>query len=133
MPVPDEPKDKHAMQQVNIAPNPQIAVIFKGWAADWAKESQADKKDMATKFHTVYNIAAELFSKGGEVEMQFLSALFHDCKQKLEMAEAMNEKVKASLQGDDERAQAIIAKVNSAAQDAAHVVRYLGQLLMPAA
>lgn len=34
------------MQQVNIAPNPQIAVIFKGWAADWAKDSQADKKDM---------------------------------------------------------------------------------------
>ncbi len=45
----------------------------------------------------------------------------------------MNEKVKASLKDDDERAQAIIAKVNSAAQDAAHVVRYLGQLLMPAA
>ncbi|MGF1717598.1 hypothetical protein [Photobacterium chitinilyticum] len=121
------------MQQVNIAPNPQIAVIFKGWAADWAKESQADKKDMATKFHTVYSIATKVFSEGGEVEMTFLSALFQDCKQKLEMAEAMNEKVKASLKDDDERAQAIIAKVNSAAQDAAHVVRYLGQLLMPAA
>ncbi|MGF1704036.1 hypothetical protein L4D09_27500 [Photobacterium makurazakiensis] len=120
------------MQQVNIIPNPQIAIIFKSWAEDWAKESQGDKKDMATKFHTVYKIAADMFTKGGDVEMQFLSALFEDCKQKLENAEAMNEKVKLAFKDDDERAQAIIAKVNSAAQDAAHVVRYLGQLLKPA-
>ncbi|PSW09978.1 hypothetical protein C9I98_25475 [Photobacterium sanctipauli] len=119
-------------QQVNIIPNPQIAIIFKGWAEDWAKESQGDQKDMATKFHTVYRIAAEAFIKGGEVDLQFLNALFEDCKQKLENAQAMNEKIKLALKDDDERAQAIIAKVNTTAQDAAHVVRYLGQLLMPA-
>ncbi|MEJ2762890.1 hypothetical protein VV869_02780 [Photobacterium sp. MCCC 1A19761] len=121
------------MQQVNIAPNPQIAVIFKGWAEDWAKDSQANQKDMATKFHTVYTIAADLFSKGGEIELTFISALFQDCKTKLEMAEAMNQKIKASLKADDARAELLIAKVNRAAQDAAHVVRYLGQLLKPTA
>ena len=121
------------MPQVNIIPNPQIAIIFKGWAADWAGESQADKKDMATKFHTVYKIAADMFIKGGEVDIQFLSALFEDCKQKLESAQAMSEKVKAALSDDDERAEAIIAKITATAQDAAHVVRYLGELLKPAA
>lgn len=121
------------MQQVNIIPNPQIAIIFKGWASDWEKESQAEQKNMATKFHTVYKIAADLFIKGGEVDVQFLSALFEDCKQKLEMAQAMNKKVKAALSEDDERAEAIIAKITATAQDAAHVVRYLGQLLKPTA
>lgn len=121
------------MQQVNIAPNPQIAIIFQGWAEDWAKESQANQKDMANKFHTVYKIAADVFSKGGDVELTFLSALFQDCQTKLEMAESMNEKIKATLQEDDARATLLIAKVTRTAQDAAHVVRYLGQLLKPAA
>ncbi|WP_299021828.1 hypothetical protein [uncultured Photobacterium sp.] len=120
------------MQQVNIIANPQLAIIFKGWATDWAKESQSGQKNMANKFHTVYTIAAKLFIDGGEVELQFLNALLADCKQKSEMAEAMNEKVKTSLQGNDDRAQAIIEKINKAAQDAAYVVRYLEQLLMPA-
>ncbi|MDV5168623.1 hypothetical protein [Photobacterium rosenbergii] len=121
------------MPQVNIVPNPQIAIIFKGWAEDWAKEGQTNQKDMANKFHTVYKIAADMFIKGGEVDMEFLSALFEDCKQKLENAQAMNAKVKAALSEDDERAEAIIKKITHAAQDAAHVVRYLGQLLKPTA
>ncbi|MGR5065260.1 hypothetical protein [Photobacterium sp. DNB22_13_2] len=119
------------MPQVNIIPNPQIAIIFKGWAEDWAKEGQTNQKDMANKFHTVYRIAADMFIKGGEVDMEFLTALFEDCKQKLENAQAMNEKVKLMFNKDDERADAIIAKINTTAQDAAHVVRYLGQLLKP--
>ncbi|OAN18123.1 hypothetical protein A3K86_04265 [Photobacterium jeanii] len=118
------------MQKVQLTPNPQIAVIFKGWSNDWAKETQENQKDMANKFHTVYKIAADAFANGGEVEITFLSALFNDCKQKAEMAEAMNEKVKASLQADDERAQKIIAKVNTAAQDAAYVVKYLNTVLL---
>lgn len=121
------------MKQINIAPNSQIAVIFKGWATDWAKDVQSDKKDMAKKFHTVYNIAGELFTKGGEVEASFVSALFNDCKKKSDMAEAMNQKVVASLQDDDELAQKIIAKVNAAAQDAAFVVNHLGQILLQSA
>ncbi|MDO6500742.1 hypothetical protein [Photobacterium sanguinicancri] len=121
------------MQKVKLTANPQIAVIFKGWSNDWAKESQADQKDMATKFHTVYKIAADAFANGEEVELTFVSALFSDCKQKAEMAAAMNEKVKASLQSDDERAQRIIAKVNTAAQDAAYVVNYLNNVLLQSA
>ena len=119
------------MPQVNIVPNPQIAIIFKSWAEDWAKEGQTNQKDMANKFHTVYKIAADIFIKGGEVDMQFLSALFEDRKQKLENAQAMNAKVKMMFSEDDARAKAITAKITTTAQDAAHVVRYLGQLLKP--
>lgn len=119
------------MQQVNIIPNPEIAIIFKDWANDWAKESDPSKKDMATKFFTVYKLAAEMFIKGGEVDLQFMSALFEDCKQKLEHAQEMNEKVRSALGDDTERAEAIIKKITHTAQDAAHVVRYLGSLLQP--
>ncbi|GHA42311.1 hypothetical protein ACFFLZ_14080 [Photobacterium aphoticum] len=121
------------MQQVTIAPNPQIATIFQKWAEDWANEAQGDKKDTANKFHTVYNIAANMFQKGGEVDLQILHALFEDCKQKLENANAMNAKVKAALSEDDPRAKAIIGKITLTANDASHVVRYLGQLLKPSA
>ncbi|MGF1723931.1 hypothetical protein [Photobacterium nomapromontoriensis] len=120
------------MQLVNIAPNPQLAIIFKNWAEDWAKDVQEEKKDTATKFHTVYNIAADMFNKGGDVDMQILTLLFEDCKQKLENAHAMIAKVKAALNEDDPRAQAIISKITATANDASHVVRYLGQLLKPA-
>ncbi|ELR63488.1 hypothetical protein C942_03504 [Photobacterium marinum] len=120
------------MQQVNIIANPHLATIFKSWAADWEKESQSGQKDMANKFHTVYTIASKLFIEGGEVELQFLNALLADCKQKCEMAIAMNEKVTASLNADDARAKAIIEKINTTAQDAAFVVRYLEEMLKPA-
>ncbi|EAS64422.1 hypothetical protein C0W92_07285 [Photobacterium angustum] len=121
------------MQQIKIAANSQIAVIFKTWSSEWESEVEADKKDAANKFHTVYNIAAELFAKGGEIEISFISALFNDCKQKTEMAEQMINKIKASLKDDPERAEKYIAKVNTAAQDAAFSMNYLGQLLLKSA
>ena len=121
------------MQQIKIAANSQIAVIFKTWSSEWESEVEAEKKDAANKFHTVYNIAAELFAKGGEIEISFISALFNDCKQKTEMAEQMINKIKASLKDDPERAEKYIAKVNTAAQDAAFSMNYLGQLLLKSA
>ncbi|KLV05232.1 hypothetical protein ABT56_12725 [Photobacterium aquae] len=121
------------MQQVNLIPNPQIAIIFKGWADDWAKESDPSQKDTATKFHTVYRIAAELFLKGGAVELSLLNNLFEDCKQKLEHAHAMIKKIELALADDPQKAEAIIKKINTTAQDAAHVVRYLGEILKPSA
>ncbi len=120
------------MQQVNVPANPQLAAIFKQWADNWGKETQGDKKDMATKFHTVYKIAADLFTEGGDTELQFLHSLFEDCKQKIEHADVMSKKIRLALKDDEARAQAMIATVNTTAQEAIHVVRYLGQLLMPA-
>ncbi|WP_419237507.1 hypothetical protein ACN08P_07005 [Photobacterium leiognathi subsp. mandapamensis] len=121
------------MQQIKITANPQIAAIFKTWSTEWETEVQDGKKDAANKFHTVYNIAAELFAKGGEIEISFISALFNDCKQKTEMAEQMVNKIKLSLKDDPERAEKYIKTVNTAAQDAAFTMNYLGQLLLQSA
>lgn len=121
------------MQQIKIAANPQIAVIFKTWSTEWASEVKENQKDAASKFHTVYNIAAELFAKGGEIEISFISALFNDCKQKTEMAEDMVNKITLSLKDDPERAEKYISKVNTAAQDAAFTMNYLGKLLLQSA
>ncbi|KJG11514.1 hypothetical protein UA38_13985 [Photobacterium kishitanii] len=120
------------MQPIKVQPNPQIAVIFKTWSTEWAKEVEAGKKDTANQFHTVYNIAADLFDKGGEIDIAVISALFNDCKKKTEMSEQLVNKIKISLK-DDERAQQLITKVNTAAQDAAFAMNYLGQLLLQSA
>ncbi|KAE8178561.1 hypothetical protein [Photobacterium carnosum] len=121
------------MQPIKVQPNPQIAVIFKTWSTEWAKEAEAGKKDTANQFHTVYNIAADLFDKGGDIDISVISALFNDCKQKTEMAEQLVKKIQISLKDDDERAQQLIKKVNTAAQDAAFAMNYLGKLLLQSA
>lgn len=118
------------MQPIQVQPNPQLAVIFKTWSTEWAKDVEAGKKDTANQFHTVYSIAANLFAKGGEIDIAVISALFNDCKQKTEMAEQLVKKISNSLKDDDERAQQLITKVNTAAQDAAFAMNYLGQLLI---
>ncbi|MCP4954358.1 hypothetical protein AYY19_00465 [Photobacterium aquimaris] len=121
------------MQPIKVQPNPQIAVIFKTWSTEWAKDVEAGKKDAANQFYTVYNIAADLFAKGGEIDIAVISALFNDCKQKTEMAEQLVNKIKISLKEDDKRAQLLITQVNTAAQDAAFAMNYLGQLLLQSA
>lgn len=49
------------------------------------------------------------------------------------MAEQLVNKIKISLKDDDVRAQQLITKVNTAAQDAAFAMNYLGQLLLKSA
>ncbi|MCD9466863.1 hypothetical protein [Photobacterium iliopiscarium] len=118
------------MQPIQVQPNPQLAVIFKTWSTEWAKDVEAGKKDTANQFHTVYSIAADLFAKGGEIDVAVISALFNDCKQKTEMAEQLTNKIKIALKDDDDRAQQLITQVNTAAQDAAFAMNCLGQLLL---
>ncbi|HIF9320469.1 TPA: hypothetical protein ACX6QP_000934 [Photobacterium damselae] len=118
------------MQKIKITPNPHVAAIFQGWSEDWSKEAKAEQKDSANQFHTVYKIAGELFTKGGELDANVVSALYNDCKQKVTMSKAMVDKVKSALTNDEEKAELLIKKINTTAQDAAYIVKELGQQML---
>lgn len=56
--------------------------FFKVGLRTGQKKQKQSKKDSANQFHTVYKIAGELFTKGGELDANVVSALYNDCKQK---------------------------------------------------